>query len=72
MEIGIAANFLASMILFMLGLIVLVAAAMVINNLIFKYWKPVKIATYHTIGQMEPSSEVITKQKSMGKQKLDI
>lgn len=38
-----AAIFLAGSILTMLGLVVITAGIIVINNIIHKYWKPVKI-----------------------------
>jgi hypothetical protein len=43
MDMDQAAVFLAGSILTMLGFIVVVAGIVVINNIIHKYWKPVKI-----------------------------
>ena len=40
-----AAVWLAGSILTMLGMIVVVAGAIVINNIIHKYWKPVRFFT---------------------------
>lgn len=40
-----SAVFLAGSVLTMMGLIVIVAGAIVINNLINKFWKPVRIFT---------------------------
>ena len=40
-----AAVWLAGSILTMLGMIVVVAGALVINNIIHKYWKPVRLFT---------------------------
>ena len=40
-----AAVFLAGSILTMLGFIVVIAGVIAINNLLHKYWKPVKIFT---------------------------
>jgi hypothetical protein len=37
--------FLAGSVLIMLGFIVIVAGSIVINNLLHKYWKPVRIFT---------------------------
>ena len=37
--------FLAGSVLIMLGLIVLVAGSVAINNLLHKYWKPVRMFT---------------------------
>jgi hypothetical protein len=35
--------FLAASILFMLAVIFIVAGILIINNLLYKYWKPIKI-----------------------------
>lgn len=43
MDMDQAAVFLAGSILTMLGFIVVVAGVVVINNIVHKYWKPVKI-----------------------------
>jgi hypothetical protein len=43
MDITHAAIFLAGSILMSLGLVVIVVAAVVINNILSIYWKPVKI-----------------------------
>jgi hypothetical protein len=43
MDMNQAAIFLAGSILTMLGLVVITAGIIVINNIIHKYWKPVKI-----------------------------
>jgi len=43
MTIDVAAVFLASSILVMLAAIVWVAAILVVNNLLHKYWKPFNI-----------------------------
>ena len=45
MDMDQAAVFLAGSILTMLGFIVVIAAIVVINNIIHKYWKPVRIFT---------------------------
>jgi hypothetical protein len=45
MDMDQAAVWLAGSILTMLGMIVVVAGVIVINNLIHKYWKPVRIFT---------------------------
>jgi hypothetical protein len=46
MDMNQASVFLAGSILTMLGFIVVVAGVIVINNLIHKYWKPVKIFSH--------------------------
>jgi len=45
MDMDQAAVWLAGSILTMLGMVVVVAGIIVINNIIHKYWKPVKIFT---------------------------
>jgi hypothetical protein len=45
MDITNSANFLASSILMMLGTIVIIIGAVVINNILHKYWKPVRMFT---------------------------
>lgn len=45
MDITQASVFLAGSVLTMLGFVVIVAACIVINNLIHKFWKPVRIFT---------------------------
>jgi hypothetical protein len=43
MDMDQAAVWLAGSILTMLGLVVIIAGIIVINNLLHKYWKPVRI-----------------------------
>ena len=45
-EVIAAANFVTGALLFSIGLIVIVGAILVINNLFNKFWKPVKVFTY--------------------------
>lgn len=45
MDMQQAAVFLSGSILIMLGFIVVVAGVIAINNLIHRYWKPVRIFT---------------------------
>jgi putative Mn2+ efflux pump MntP len=45
MDMDSAAVWLAGSILFMLGLVVIVAGFIAVNNLLHKYWKPVRIFT---------------------------
>jgi hypothetical protein len=45
MDMDQAAVFLAGSILTMLGFVVVVAGIIVINNIIHKFWKPVRIFT---------------------------
>jgi hypothetical protein len=46
MNIEQASNFLISSILFSLAIVVLVIAITVINNIFYKYWKPIKLTYY--------------------------
>ena len=46
MDMDQAAVWLAGSILTMLGFIVVVAGIIVINNLLHKYWKPIRIFTH--------------------------
>jgi hypothetical protein len=46
MDMNQAAVWLAGSILTMLGFIVVVAGIIAINNLLHKYWKPVKLFTF--------------------------
>lgn len=45
MDMDQAAVWLAGSILFALGMIAIVAGIVVVNNIISKYWKPVRIFT---------------------------
>lgn len=45
MDMDKSVVFLAASVLIMLGFIVIAAGAVVINNLLHKYWKPVRIFT---------------------------
>lgn len=45
MDMDQAAVFLAGSVLTMLGLIVVVIGFVIINNIVHKYWKPIKIFT---------------------------
>jgi len=48
MDMTQAAFFLAGSILFMLGLVVIISGAIAINNLLHKFWKPVRIWRFET------------------------
>ena len=45
MDMDQAAIFLAGSVLIMMGFVVIVVGAVVINNVLHKYWKPVKVFT---------------------------
>jgi hypothetical protein len=66
MEIAMAANFLAGSILMMLGLTVLIIGVVAINNILHKYWKPVKVAVFHSINSDEKPKQKTALAKSAG------
>ena len=45
MDIDKSAVFLAGSVLIMLGFVIIVAGCAVINNILHKYWKPIRIFT---------------------------
>jgi hypothetical protein len=54
MDMDQAAVFLAGSILTMLGFIVVIAGVIAINNLLHKYWKPVRVFTSDSWAAMNP------------------
>lgn len=66
MEITMAANFLAGSVLMMLGLTVLIIGLVAINNILHKYWKPVKVAVFHSINSDEKPKQKTALAKSAG------
>ena len=59
MDMDQAAVWLAGSILTMLGIIVIVSSAVVINNIIHKFWKPIRIFTADS-WNLNPPSRFIT------------
>jgi hypothetical protein len=59
MDMDQAAVFLAGSILTMMGFIVVVIGFVVINNIINKYWKPVRIFTSDSWTAMNPPGRFI-------------
>jgi len=53
MEVGSASVFLVGSVLISLGMIVLVSAVVFVNNIIARFWKPVKIYAYHTVPRQD-------------------
>jgi len=49
-----AAVFLAGSILTALGFLVIIAAIVVVNNLLHRYWKPVRIFTHDSWSAVNP------------------
>lgn len=62
MNMDQAAVFLAGTVLTMLGFIVVVIAAIVVNNILHKYWKPVKIFTPDSWKAFNPPEVYIEKE----------
>jgi hypothetical protein len=56
MDMDQAAVWLAGSILTMLGMIVVIAGIIVINNILHRYWKPVRIFTTDSWSAMNPPS----------------
>jgi len=59
MDIQQATFFLASTILFSVGIGSLALILLAINNVYSKYWKPIKVISYH--GASETEAKVTTK-----------
>ena len=59
MDMDQAAVFLAGSILTMMGFIVVVIGVVVANNIITKYWKPVRIFTSDSWSAMNPPGRFI-------------
>jgi hypothetical protein len=59
MDIHQAAVFLAGSILTALGFVIIVIAAVTINNILHKYWKPVKMFTPDSWKGFNPPSPMI-------------
>ena len=54
MELSSASTFLVGSVLISLGMIVLVSAVVFVNNIIARFWKPVKIYAYHAVPRQDP------------------
>jgi hypothetical protein len=54
MDMDQAAVFLAGSILTALGFVIIIAAIIAVNNLLYKFWKPVKIFTADSWNAMNP------------------
>jgi hypothetical protein len=54
MEVASASVFLVGSVLISLGMIVLVSAVVLVNNIIARFWKPVKIYAYHAVPRQDP------------------
>lgn len=63
MDMDQAAVWLAGSILTMLGMVVVVAGFIVINNILHKYWKPVRIFTADSWAAMNPPSRFASQEE---------
>lgn len=65
MNIEQASTFLVGSILIAIGSVIIIAAVIFVNNILHKYWKPVKIFTPDSWkGFYPPTQEQITKEKA--------
>lgn len=62
MDMDQAAVFLAGSILTMLGFIIVIAGLIVINNILYKFWKPVKIFTADSWSAMNPPEHFVSQE----------
>jgi hypothetical protein len=60
MDMDQAAVFLAGSILTALGFLVVIAAIIIVNNILHKYWKPVRIFTADSWTAMNPPMRYAT------------
>jgi hypothetical protein len=60
MDMDQAAVFLAGSVLTALGFIVVIAAAVVVNNILHKYWKPIRIFTSDSWNAINPPHRFAT------------
>ena len=67
MEIHSAAIFLASSLLIGFGLLFIAICVVLLNNLFYKFWKPIKLVAYHTV-EMSASK----KPKQPTKEKINV
>jgi hypothetical protein len=63
MDMNQAAVFLGGSILIMLGFVVVIAGTVLINNIIHRYWKPVKIFHPDSWRAFNPPPETNTETK---------
>lgn len=63
MEMNQAATFLGSSILLMMGFVVVVIGIVIINNILNKYWKPVRIFTPDSWSGFHPPAYEIQQEK---------
>ena len=62
MDMDQAAVFLAGSILTALGFVVVIGAIVVVNNLLSKYWKPVRMFTADSFVAFNPPQSFVTQE----------
>ncbi len=67
MDMNQAAVFLGGSILITLGLVIVVAGAVAVNNIIHRYWKPVRIFHPDSWKAFNPPVEIVSENKSNDK-----
>ena len=66
MDMDVTAVFLAGSILTMIGFIIIVGGVTIINNILYKYWKPItlfKMTEFPNIQQPEAVEQVVEEKK---------
>ena len=69
MDMDQSAVFLAGSILTMLGFIVVIAGIVAINNIVHKYWKPVRIFTSDSWSAVNPPHRFVTPEELLQQEK---
>jgi hypothetical protein len=64
MEMSQAATFLGGSILTVIGFIVIVAGIVVVNNILHKFWKPIKILRFEEYPPRFIEEPMLTEKKS--------
>jgi len=63
MDVDVSAEILAGSILTMMAIIVFVVGVVVINNILYKYWKPVKIFTPDSWKAFNPPNQYASQEE---------
>lgn len=59
-----SASFVLNSLLICLGVLIIIATALVVDNLIFKYWKPIKFVWYVDQDPKIDKSDAKTKERN--------
>ena len=70
MDMDQSAVFLAGSILTMLGFIVVIAGIVAINNIVHKYWKPVRIFTSDSWSAVNPPHRFAAPEELLQQEKI--